>query len=63
MDNKPRVDEKWIGSNRQTFLVTRVVVVDGKTWVHYEKLSDGSKYNCLEESFTARYTKLANENY
>ncbi len=61
MDNKPRVDDKWVGSNHEKFLITRVAVVDGKTWIYYEKLSDGSEYNCLEESFKARYTKVHNE--
>lgn len=63
MDNKPRVDDKWIGNNNEKFLVTRVSNVNGKTWVYYEKLSDGTEYNCLEESFTFRYTKLHNESY
>lgn len=62
MDDKPKVDEKWTSSNFEKFLITRVVVIDEETWIYYEKLSDGSRYNCLQESFLARFHKIENEN-
>lgn len=63
MDNKPKVDDKWISNSHEKFLITKVAVIDGKTWIHYEKLSNGNEYNCLEESFITRYTKIHNESY
>jgi len=60
--DKPSVDDKWIGNNQEVFLVTRIVYADKNAWIHYEKLSDGTQYSCLEESFVFRFTKLYNEN-
>lgn len=53
---------RWSGDNDKTFVVIGIMMIEGKSWVHYrsEKPKDGmpSEFSCYEESFLSRFRRL-----
>ena len=47
----------YVGQDGEQFQVIDVEV-DGDTWVHYRRLSDGKEFSCLLEAFNERFREL-----
>lgn len=49
---------KWTSIN-DTFVVIHTIELNGNSWVHYRKESNGTEYSCYVESFLERFTPLS----
>jgi hypothetical protein len=56
MKSLPKPGSMWVGAS-DTFRVIDTVLVEseGKTWVHYMKISTHEEYSCYLESFLERF--------
>jgi len=56
----PKEGSKWTSIN-ETFVVIHTIELDGHTWIHYRKETNGQEYSCYAESFLDRFTEIYNE--
>ena len=58
--NIPKEGSKWAGVDN-IFIVINTIELDGHTWVHYRKDTNGQEYSCYVESFLDRFIEVQHE--
>ena len=60
---KIKIGSRWLGSDRDVFIVIGLVEQDGHLWVHYRNDRTAQEYSCWADSFTQRFTEYSNYKY
>ncbi len=63
MKNLVKKDSIWRDSKENSFSVTKIIKLKGKTWINYRSEKNNKEYSCYEESFVKRLFEFNNYVY
>lgn len=56
----PQIGSTWSSADGKIFVVNGIRVVEGNTWIDYQRKDSDHEYTCFVEAFTYRYTETPN---